>query len=191
MAEESARRTPTRARTPPITREIDGAVYCRFLLDIEGAPIHRFLSPAAAERAMRAARIRHHGAAGNYWIHFGDWESEPGPQPGPPAAQQGCMMGIRIGDLLHWYDGLAYEVAACLDRVESRDGCVESCTPPVFCRCSATPATPTTRSPSSRSLPAMWSPVRMNGRAIRTRTGATSPRIHGVDDGDRVSVRPD
>ena len=33
------------------------------------------------------------------------------------------MMGIRIGDLLHWYDGLAYEVAACLDRVESRDGC--------------------------------------------------------------------
>jgi hypothetical protein len=36
--------------------------------------MHRSLSPAAAERAMRAARIRHHGAAGNYWIHFGDWE---------------------------------------------------------------------------------------------------------------------
>jgi len=59
---------------PPITRENDGAVYCRFRLDIEGAPMHQVLSPAAAERAMRAARIRHHGAAGNYWIHFGDWE---------------------------------------------------------------------------------------------------------------------
>jgi hypothetical protein len=59
---------------PPITREIDGAVCCRFLLDIEGAPMHRSLSPAAAERAMRAARIRYHGTGGNYWIHFGDWE---------------------------------------------------------------------------------------------------------------------
>ncbi len=32
------------------------------------------------------------------------------------------MMGIWIGDLLHCHDGLAYEVAACLDRVESRAG---------------------------------------------------------------------
>lgn len=60
---------------PPITKEIDGAVFCRFRLDVEGAPMHQVLSPAAAERAMRAARIRYHGAAGKYWIHFGDLEN--------------------------------------------------------------------------------------------------------------------
>ena len=35
---------------PPITREIDGAVYCRFRLDIKGASVHQFFSSAAAPR---------------------------------------------------------------------------------------------------------------------------------------------
>ena len=37
----------------------------------EGAPMHEVHNPAAAERAMRAARIRYHDAGGRFWIHFG------------------------------------------------------------------------------------------------------------------------
>ena len=33
--------------------------------------MHEVHSPAAAERAMMAERIRYHGAAGTFWIHFG------------------------------------------------------------------------------------------------------------------------
>jgi|GEM_PF-1270207 hypothetical protein len=42
---------------PPVTTAIDSAVFCRFRLDIEGAPRHRVLSPGA-ECAMQTARTR-------------------------------------------------------------------------------------------------------------------------------------